>query len=360
MRLLAVDDDRLFAELIETSLASSDRLDVVTAASGQDALRILDRDGPRFDCLLFDIRMPRMDGITLCRRVRRDPLHAHTPIIMLTAAARKQDLEAAFAAGASDYLTKPLASPDLLDKLHRWHRRDLAATPPAPVTDAFGTPAHVAARGTEAALIARLCTLDLPGHVAYRAFENFCVRRARRRLGRLRATALQIANFDRLQADMPPDRFAAAVIRFAHTLAQAVGWLDGLFSYRGRGIFLIAHAGAPDPLEPRLHLLLRRAARAAPPDLARLQSHIRYTVGATIPIGRADDAIFALGDSVRSVQDRHIARSLDRVPPDMLNRMYHEAELSHLEARAYRGMFDADMRHADVTWPPPDGRAAKG
>ena len=320
----------------------------MTAGSGQEAITILDTDPATFDCLLFDIhQMPRLDGITLCRHVRSDPRYVRTPIIMLTAMSQTHYLDHAFAAGASDYMTKPFDYRDLLDKLRTWQRNDLAFNTPQHTTDAFGARTLAPALTAGSDLSARLETLDLPKHLGYRAFENFCTRRAQRRLRRFNVSALRIANFDQLCAETQPALLTQGLLAFARRLSGAVSRIDGLFSYRGNGVCLIAHTGAPDILHARLPAMLRPPSRMPDPQPQRL-----YTIGAPIRIRRASDAIFALGDAIRSVQNRHIARAIDHVPADSLGRMYHKEELSHLEARGYRGLFDTDMRDADTTWPP--------
>jgi CheY-like chemotaxis protein len=61
-----------------------------------------------FDCFILDVQMPGMDGIELCRQIRAIEVYKDTPIIMNTAVADRDYIDAAFAAGATDYLTKPV------------------------------------------------------------------------------------------------------------------------------------------------------------------------------------------------------------------------------------------------------------
>ena len=79
---------------------------VLLAEDGASGLAVLERE--RIDCMVLDYMMPGMDGAEVARRVRLDPGRSDLPIIMLTASQEEPDIEAAFAAGANDYLTKPV------------------------------------------------------------------------------------------------------------------------------------------------------------------------------------------------------------------------------------------------------------
>lgn len=108
MRILAVDDEPLFLELLEASLRDLGFTDVTPIYSAKEALRELESGRKGFDCILLDIRMPGMSGVELCRGIRAIPGHKRTPIMMVTALTDRAYIDDAFAAGASDYLTKPL------------------------------------------------------------------------------------------------------------------------------------------------------------------------------------------------------------------------------------------------------------
>ncbi|MBB4021546.1 MULTISPECIES: response regulator [Actibacterium] len=107
MKLLVVDDDDFILELLPMVLALFGYEDVSASATPLDALALVRHEQPGFDCLLLDIQMPGMDGIELCRQIRALRGYADTPIIMLTAMSDKDSIDQAFAAGATDYITKP-------------------------------------------------------------------------------------------------------------------------------------------------------------------------------------------------------------------------------------------------------------
>jgi sigma-B regulation protein RsbU (phosphoserine phosphatase) len=113
MRILVVDDQEDSRDLTEGALVSAGYDDIATATSAWDALKILDigrttRGDPNFDLALLDIVMPEMDGVEVCARIRNDPRYADLPIIMVTSLDDMSSLANAFAAGATDYVTKPV------------------------------------------------------------------------------------------------------------------------------------------------------------------------------------------------------------------------------------------------------------
>lgn len=108
--VLLVEDDPDIRHLVAYKLTKGG-FDVVEAADGFAALAAARDKAP--DLVILDIRMPRMSGLEVCRELRAGPLTGTVPIIMLTARARPQDLELAYAAGATDYVVKPF-SPRIL------------------------------------------------------------------------------------------------------------------------------------------------------------------------------------------------------------------------------------------------------
>ena len=106
-RILVAEDDMLASDLIKEILALQG-LEMDLARTGQDAVEMWERG--RYDLIIMDVQMPRMDGIS-ATRIIREKEHGtgqHVPIIAMTAHAFEEDRERCFAAGMDDYLTKPL------------------------------------------------------------------------------------------------------------------------------------------------------------------------------------------------------------------------------------------------------------
>jgi CheY-like chemotaxis protein len=117
-KVLIVDDDvrNIFAL---TSMLERYQMEILYAENGRDALDNLQKN-PNIDVVLMDVMMPEMDGYETMRAVRNISQFATLPIIALTAKAMKGDREKCIEAGASDYITKPVDSEQLLSLLRVW------------------------------------------------------------------------------------------------------------------------------------------------------------------------------------------------------------------------------------------------
>jgi CheY-like chemotaxis protein len=117
-KILVVDDDarNIFAL---TSLLENHEMDVVSVTNGQGAIDIIRRT-PDLSIVLMDIMMPDMDGYETMREIRKSPEFRTLPIIALTAKAMKGDREKCLDAGASDYISKPVNTDQLLSLMRVW------------------------------------------------------------------------------------------------------------------------------------------------------------------------------------------------------------------------------------------------
>lgn len=113
-RVLVVDDILPNVKLLEAKL-SSEYYDVLTATSGEDALKRVEEDSP--DLVLLDVMMPGMDGFEVCRRIKSNPMVAHIPVVMVTALTDSQDRVRGLEAGADDFLSKPVNDTALMARV---------------------------------------------------------------------------------------------------------------------------------------------------------------------------------------------------------------------------------------------------
>ena len=95
--------------------------DVELAADGQEALELLESESTQPDALVLDVLMPEVDGLEVCRRLRR--AGSRLPVLMLTARAEVENRVEGLDAGADDYVTKPFALEELLARLRALLRR---------------------------------------------------------------------------------------------------------------------------------------------------------------------------------------------------------------------------------------------
>jgi HAMP domain-containing protein/signal transduction histidine kinase/DNA-binding response OmpR family regulator len=120
-KVLVVDDDarNIFAL---TSVLENHDVEVLSATNGRDAIRMI-QESPDISMVLMDIMMPDMDGYETMRKIRESPEFRALPILALTAKAMKGDREKCLAAGASDYIAKPVNTDQLLSLMRVWSFR---------------------------------------------------------------------------------------------------------------------------------------------------------------------------------------------------------------------------------------------
>ncbi len=113
-RVLIVDDIPTNVRLLEARL-SAEYFDVVTAASGPEALSIC--SSGEIDIILLDVMMPGMDGFEVCQRLKADPRTHHIPVLMITALDQPSDRVRGLEVGADDFLTKPVDDVQLMARV---------------------------------------------------------------------------------------------------------------------------------------------------------------------------------------------------------------------------------------------------
>jgi signal transduction histidine kinase/HAMP domain-containing protein len=121
-KVLIVDDDLRNVFAI-TSILELYGLTVVHASDGRTGIEAL-QGTPDIDIVLMDVMMPEMDGYATTAAIRKIPGRAHLPVIAVTARAMHGDRDKSIAAGATDYVTKPVDTEDLLNVMERWLAAD--------------------------------------------------------------------------------------------------------------------------------------------------------------------------------------------------------------------------------------------
>jgi DNA-binding response OmpR family regulator len=121
-RILIVDDEPRYLRLLEANLRT-EGYEVATAQDGVQALDVF--SSQPIDLMLLDIMMPRMDGFSVCQRIRE---YSDVPIIILTAKGEEQDRVRGLDLGADDYLVKPFSATELLARVRAVLRRSQMPT----------------------------------------------------------------------------------------------------------------------------------------------------------------------------------------------------------------------------------------
>lgn len=115
--VLIVEDQAPFREFLQISLSKLG-LKVVTALTGKVALNRAKEHHP--DLILLDVMLPDMDGYEICNELRDETETSLTPIIFISAVSSEKHVQKAMAAGATDYLVKPLSTEDIKELAARY------------------------------------------------------------------------------------------------------------------------------------------------------------------------------------------------------------------------------------------------
>src|ERR1041385_4803386 len=127
-RIALVEDDSDLAFTITLNL-EREGYTVTHYGRGHEALVELQRGA--FDFVILDLNLPDLDGLTICRELRRDPVTAAVPVLMLTARGSERDRITGLELGADDYLTKPFSVRELVARVAAISRRAKPAAEPS-------------------------------------------------------------------------------------------------------------------------------------------------------------------------------------------------------------------------------------
>jgi len=131
--VLIVEDEADIRELVGYNLAK-DGYETTSAASGEEALELIAIE--RFDLVVLDLMLPGIDGLSVCRRLKRDAKTEGIPIVILTAKGEEPDVVTGLNLGADDYITKPFSPKVLSARIGAVLRRSQAPEPaPGPPDD---------------------------------------------------------------------------------------------------------------------------------------------------------------------------------------------------------------------------------
>jgi diguanylate cyclase (GGDEF)-like protein len=166
IKILIVDDDPDIRDVLKLTLAE-ENYEVAEAKDGQEALEKIQSESPSL--LLLDYKIPKVDGREVCRRVKKDLLLRHLPIIMVTGKGDISDKVDGIDAGADDYIVKPFEPKELLARIRmilRHTERDLEANPLTRLPGNVSILKELSARLNSKNLFA-VCYLDLDKFKAY-------------------------------------------------------------------------------------------------------------------------------------------------------------------------------------------------
>jgi CheY-like chemotaxis protein len=239
MKILAVDDDPIILSLLEAFFNSVGTHDVTLAASGAAALQMIEQAGREvFDCFMLDIQMPEMDGIELTSHIRNISAYKETPIIMLTVMSQKLYIDKAFAAGATDYATKPFEVRDLnarigmaealvsARKANPYRTRDV---------EDFGTAGNA---DIKPLLHEALAINDVDNVIDCVAMENYVMQLSRAALFGSTVFAFTIRQVADYHAVLSRYDFHGMIEDSAEIISECLAEHQNLITYAGNGTFV--------------------------------------------------------------------------------------------------------------------------
>lgn len=244
MRILAVDDDPVILDLLPVALLEQGYKNVTTARSGAAALAMLETADVAYDVLILDISMPEMDGVTLCRRIRRLAAYHATPIIVLTANADILTIESAFGAGANDYITKPFDIKAIGTRVQIAERMMRGACK----TFVVGGLANGIDEDQGTGALALEDPLKISGllqHTDIFSLGNYLSQLARTKVDKTSVFALQICDFESIFNYCSPDELLYLLSEVANGVSWATKNRSLLGAYNGSGAFIYI---APDDM----------------------------------------------------------------------------------------------------------------
>ena len=242
MKILAVDDDSIILRLLEQVIVALGDHELSVAASGHEALEVIAANaGAPFDCFMFDIQMPKMDGTELVQRVRQLPEYADTPILMLTAMSDKRYIDRAFSAGATDYVTKPFEVAELETRLsilqkHAQQRQPLAKKIFAAMNG--GMDGNAPMEQPEFELYEPFSIYDVDNVIDLNALENYLEQLSRNSLFGSTIFAVAIREVDLFFAGLTRFEFYSMISDVAEVVSDVLQGNQYLMSYVGNGIFV--------------------------------------------------------------------------------------------------------------------------
>jgi len=247
MKILIVDDDPIFLDLIEQTLQSLGYTDLYRALSAYEALAAARTAVTPFDCFLLDIQMPKMNGIQLCAALREDDRYAYAPILMVTAMTEKHFVDEAFQSGASDYVTKPIETIEIKARMGMVEKLLSERLQTGTLqTQLFETEA---AFGRHVAFDEPFILPEVPWVLPLSSLENYVLRLGNMRMFTSVAIGIHVKNARALFAATPDVEFIDQMSEIAVIISEMLPKAPSFLAYAGSGDFcaVIPRLTAIDP-----------------------------------------------------------------------------------------------------------------
>jgi CheY-like chemotaxis protein len=239
MLILAVDDDPMIPGVLQYYVDSLTGHKLVTAEGVVEALEVLKHETRRFDCFLVDIQMPDINGIEFCKALRENNVYQRTPILMLTAMSEQSDLDSAFSAGATDYITKPFEANNLKGRLRLVEQISADAQSKTVDRPTAGTTGDRRRQDQQIIdLHQPLPIYDVDGVIENHAMENYVTQLSRKSLCGSVVLGFTVCHVTDLFFNLSAYDFSCVITDVAKAIAGCLLPPQRLVSYAGNGTFV--------------------------------------------------------------------------------------------------------------------------
>jgi CheY-like chemotaxis protein len=219
-------------------------------------MEIIAQESVPFDCMLFDIQMPLMDGIQLCEHVRQQTGYRQTPILMLTAMSERKYVDRAFSAGATDYISKPF---DILELQSRLSMAERLSAETEVTDDAARSLDALTAQLTSTPVVRLdrpINLVDIPSFLEFNAFQNYIHLMTGTSYYTSSVLALKVENVDEIFARCSVQEFIFAITDIAEAISDNIPKGESFFSYGGSGVFYCVFNRLKDQMPSDLQYLV--------------------------------------------------------------------------------------------------------
>lgn len=308
MQILAVDDDPIILELLQHFVTAFGDHVLTIVDCPLDALDLLcDSNAVHFDCFLLDIQMPKMTGIELVEKIRQIPTYVDTPVLMLTAMTDRTHIDAAFKAGATDYVTKPFEVNELRGRINLLEAIAVSSSRPlAPNSSSWSAEAQPLAFNDPIALHDPLSVYDVENFIDHAAMENYIIRLSRSKLFGSTSFSLGIRAVEMLHNSLTPYEFHSLIADVAEVISDTLKGCGFLMTYAGGGIYVgIADCNWRPQTEHLMDSINIALSQADLADNAGARLEIRVSAGRAVRLAwKASDSILeSLADAYTSAED---------------------------------------------------------
>lgn len=315
MNVLAVDDDQNILALLQTALNTLGEFDVSIAASGAEALRQIERAEKPFDCFLLDIQMPQMNGIDLCREVRKMRAYHNAPVIMLTAMSERKYIDESFVAGATDYVTKPFDFFELRSRLSAAQR---LVREHARASDSVAVARKLKEELDANLMIALEDPVSMPNIeriLGYTEFENYIVRLSQGKRFTSFVSAIKVNDIEEHHADLSSTDFREGLQDVGRALSKVTRKTGNILSYRGSGVFLcVSHGRSTVPTDDMLDQLNKLIATMLASRQVSYRFEVRMGNSVSMRLTTRSGALYSLNRAADSVEGVDGEADIDIAP----------------------------------------------